>query len=144
MGIKFSVVFCGWDAFQKVQLADWLPIMVFGGVRVNTLFTFADGGASAGGRAPPSPAGKASPAALDRSGISAFTTVTPFLKLCLQMLDDKLANSRLVMAAIREMPVRGSEMWSVKRPVPSNTDQRIGKLCTHRLPGRQAVDVRFC
>ena len=45
--------------------------------------------------------------ALDRSGVSAFITVTPFLELCSQMLDDELANS-LVMTAIWKMPLRGS------------------------------------
>ena len=42
VGIKFSDVFYGWDAFQKVQVAGWLLIVAFGGVTVNTLFTFTD------------------------------------------------------------------------------------------------------
>ena len=230
MGIQFSDVFYGWDAFQKVQVAGWLLIVAFGGVSVNTLFTFPDRRCITGGRTPPSPAGRASPAALGRDGISAFSTVAPFLELLryvaidghqvphrvlrlgrfpegparwlapdrrfrrrlivhpftfsdrrsISRRKDALITSgkgepggfgpqrcqclhhghtvpRVVLANARrrvgQQPGHdrdlgdappGFEMWSVKRPVPSNSDQQIGRLCTHRLPGMLAVDVRLC
>ena len=142
MGILFSDVFYGWDAFQKVQVAGWLLIVAFGGVSVNTLFTFPDRRCITGGRTPPSPAGRASPAALGRGGISAFNTVKPFLELRQQMLDTELANSRLAMAAIRDMLFQG--ISDVVNQASGALQQRSAIRRWYTPSRGQAFCVRLC